>query len=65
MLAGRSRTGRAADARETSGPEKHSLPEPRGQEVKVDVDVDELEDNENGELREMMPDKPPPPPSLQ
>lgn len=35
-------------------------PEPRGQEVKVDVDVDELEDNENGELREMMPDEPPP-----
>lgn len=35
-------------------------PEPRGQEVKVDVDVDELEDNENGELREMMPDDLPP-----
>lgn len=28
--------------------------------MKVDVDVDELEDNENGELREMMPDDPPP-----
>lgn len=36
-------------------------PEPRGQEVKVDVDVDELEDNENGELKEMMPDDSPPP----
>lgn len=33
-------------------------PEPRGQEVKVDVDVDELEDNENRELRELIPDDP-------
>lgn len=32
--------------------------EPRGEEVRVDVDLDELEANENRELRDIMPDDP-------
>lgn len=33
-------------------------PEPRREEVRVDVYLDELEANENGELREIIPDDP-------
>lgn len=33
-------------------------PEPRGEEVRVHVDLDELEARENGELREIVPDDP-------
>lgn len=33
-------------------------PEPRGEKVRVNVDLDELKASEHGELREIIPDDP-------